>query len=204
MDMQCTGPGCTRQKEYFSSTSIQGTPLLVDLAELQRCGHDTLKAYIDYCFTEESPRRFVLPVADTYLYPMQLIIKAAQEGLSSFWQSPFCRHTCQRSSLSHPCVSTREEVVDCDLFCFGSSDGEEDTFDGEEGTSATLNLMPHFSCHTNSQGSLSSCGILAIKLFYQQRDKPVLTSVELTIGCDPQHTGVLVIQGHSGLVFSLK
>lgn len=197
MDIQCTSPGCTRRQECFSSTSVQGTPLLVDLAELQRCEHPTLEAYIDYCLIGESPQRFVLPVTDTYPYSMQLIIEAVQGGLSSFWQSPFCRHTCQRSSFPHPCISTRETVIDCDLFCAGSSDGEEDT-------SSTLNLMPHFSCHTNSQGSLSSCGILAINLFHQQRDKPVLTSVELTVGCDPQHTGILVIQGHEGLTFSLK
>ena len=199
MDMQCAGPGRTRQKEHFSSTSVQGTPLLVDLEELQRCQHPTLEAYIHYCLIdiEENPPCFVLPVADTYLYPMQIKIETLYGGLTSFWKSPFCLHACQRNSLSHPCISTKDEVIDCDLFCAGSSVDEEDT-------TATLNLTPYFSCHTSLQGSLPSCGILAINLFHQQRDELVLTSVELTIGCDPQHACILVIQNHEGLIFSLK
>ncbi len=199
--MQRTGfRGPSSQSNSFSRETVQGGPFLVDLSKLQRAGYSTFDQYLRRTLEHDSPpSSFALVVADWSLHLLTLnIARIDGEALSSFWKSPSCVVSCSKRTIPHPCLDDDEGTSTCDLFCSGSlSSHEPDT---------TLDMTSQsLFCISDHRGELTSCGILNILLHYQNRQgQQVLVSVELTIGCGPQHQGILVIQGHSGLTFSLK
>jgi len=187
----------------FSQETVSGTPLLINLAEIQSKGHQTLEEYIEYILLcLERPISVVIPVADTCLFSQILTVTSTDgRALTGFWSSPFCGKHCTKEMKPHPCIDKADSVTDCDLFCLGFSPEEP----GEE-NDLTRNLTKLSPCQTDHRGELVSCGILAIVLHYQhlQDGRRVLVSVELSIGCNKRQQSVLVIQHQPGLVFSLK
>ena len=186
----------------FSRTSFGKKPLSTNLAELQRHGHQTLEEYIDYILTHPDPlASFTIPVVDEYLYPLTLAIKSVDgEGLSGFWQSPFCNERCTRKTTSHPCIDGTDSIIDCDMFCAGFSPENSDY-----GNDRMLDLTQQSLCQTNHRGELTSCGIRTITLHHQHRsDRYILVSIELSIGCSDEQQSVLVMQHHAGLTITLK
>lgn len=187
----------------YCCSQIQGTPLLPHLATLQNNGHKTLADYLDYCFTQDNPLPvpFILPVIDTYLYSMQMTVTSiGGEGLTGFWQTPFCNQHCEKEEQVHACTTSDGSSVDCDMFCAGDS---EDNSDDDTG-SRNLNRYS-LSCTKNRRGELTSCGIQDIVLHYQKKPTGnTIVSIELAVGCSSESRSTFVIQSHFGLIFSLK
>lgn len=188
---------------HFSQETVSGTPLLINLAELQGYGHRTLEEYLEYVFAE-TQSKLVLPVLDGYLFPLTLVIKSIddQEAISGFWKSSSCGQHCGKKQTPHPCADNNNDIVDCDLFCSGISiktDGNE--------TDWARDLTRQSLCHTDYQGKLTTCGILSITLHHHhhQPDRAGrLVSVELVVGCNDTQKSVFVVQCHTGLEISLK
>jgi hypothetical protein len=200
----------------FTKKALTRVPLLIDQTRIEMPGTNPIAAYIAGCLieVERKPSEFRLPVYDQYLRPLTLVVAAREtrDGLTGFWQSPFCNHDCAQRTFHHPCAEYTSD--DCDLFCAGSSSFGDDAADDDEDADeygsvpATRNLMRAFSCQEDAAGHLSSCSILAIMFHRSHRGTadPVLLSIVLTVGCDAKHQSILVIQSHLNreLTFSLR
>ena len=189
---------------YFCS-KIQGTPLLPNLADLQENGHGTLEEYLDYCFTQNNPllTSFTLLVIDDSFYAMKMTIRSVYEKrLAGFWQTPCCNLHCEKERQVHPCITSNDSGVDCDmLFCAGASEDDSDY------NTVSRNLNRHLlSCTKDRRGELTSCGIQDIVLHHQKKPTGnTMVSIELTVGCSsPESQSTFIIECHDGLIFSLK
>ena len=188
---------------HFSQKTVSGTPLLINLAELQGYGHRTLEEYLE-CVFARTPSRFFLPVLDEYLFPLTLVVKSIddQRAIFGFWKSPSCSQYCDKKQTPHPCADNDDDIIECDLFCLGSLSTEQD----DDKVNRTRDLTRHSLCHTDHRGELTTCGILRITSHYchQPGHAGRLVSVELLVGCSDTQKSVFVVQCHTGLKISLK
>ena len=185
---------------HFSQETVSGTPLLINLAELQGYGHRTLEEYLEYVFAE-TQSKLVLPVLDGF-FPLVLVIESVDgKAISGFWQSPSCGQHCDKKERPHPCADNDDDIIDCDLFCLGSLSTEQD----DDKVNRTRDLTRHSLCHTDHRGELTTCGILSITLHHhhQPNSRAKLVSIELFIGCSDTQKSVFVVQCQAGLKISL-
>ncbi len=192
-----------KNTSHFSQKTVSGTPLLINLAELQRYGHRTLEEYLE-CVFARTTSRLLLPVLDGYLFPLALVVKSIddQRAIFGFWKSPSCSQYCDKKQTPHPCADNDDDIIECDLFCLGSLSTEQ----GDDKADRTRDLTRHSLCHTDHRGELTTCGILRITSHYchQPDHDRRLVSVELLVGCSDTQQSVFVVQCHTGLKISLK
>ena len=192
-----------KNTSHFSQKTVSGTPLLINLAELQRYGHRTLEEYLE-CVFARTTSRLLLPVLDGYLFPLALVVKSIddQRAIFGFWKSPSCSQYCDKKQTPHPCADNDDDIIECDLFCLGSLSTEQ----GDDKADRTRDLTRHSLCHTDHRGELTTCGILRITSHYchQPGHAGRLVSVELLVGCSDTRQSVFVVQCHTGLEISLK
>ena len=189
-----------KNTSHFSQKTVSGTPLLINLAELQRRKHRTLEEYLGYVFAE-TRSKLVLPVLDGF-FPLVLVIESVDgKAISGFWQSPSCGQHCDKKERPHPCADNDDDIIDCDLFCLGSLSTEQD----DDKVNRTRDLTRHSLCHTDHRGELTTCGILSITLHHhhQPNSRAKLVSIELFIGCSDTQKSVFVVQCQAGLKISL-